>query len=120
MCGVLRQVIVIDEIGGTDEVKAVKTIAQRGVVLVATAHGVSLTNLIQNPDLNGLVGGVCQVTVGDAAAKGYVRHLVCRPCILQLSVLHEVCAALVMQLSVDGASRKSANCWTKGTCSRQT
>ena len=67
--------IVIDEIGGTDEVKAVKTIAQRGVALVATAHGVSLANLTQNPDLNGLVGGVCQVIVGDAAAKGYVQCL---------------------------------------------
>lgn len=62
----------IDEIGGVEEVKAVKSIAQRGVVMVATAHGISLANLIKNPDLNGLVGGVCQVTVGDATAKGYV------------------------------------------------
>lgn len=67
------QVIVVDEIGGTKEVNAVKTIAQRGVVMVATAHGVSLANLIKNPDLNSLVGGVCQVTIGDAAARGYAQ-----------------------------------------------
>lgn len=60
----------VDEIGGSKEVNAVKTIAQRGVVMMATAHGVSLENLIKNPDLNTLVGGVCQVTIGDAAAKG--------------------------------------------------
>ena len=62
-------VVVIDEIGTEAEVRAVKTIAQRGVIMVATAHGVSLTNLIQNPDLNGLIGGICQVTLGDCMAQ---------------------------------------------------
>lgn len=43
--------------------------------MVATAHGVSLANLVRNPDLNALVGGVCQVTISDGAAadKGYVQ-----------------------------------------------
>lgn len=58
----------MDEVGGVQEVNAVKTIAQRGVMMVATAHGVSLASLLKNPDLNGLVGGVCQVTIADAAA----------------------------------------------------
>ena len=60
--------IVVDEVGGLEEVKTVKTIAQRGVITVSTAHGVSLANLMQNPELNGLVGGICQVTMGDATA----------------------------------------------------
>ena len=56
--------------GSTEEAKAVKAITQRGVVLVAAAHGVSLTNLIENSELNGLVGGVRQVDMGEAAAEG--------------------------------------------------
>ena len=63
------QVIVVDEIGSADEVRAVKSIAQRGVMLVGTAHGVSLSSLIGNPELNALVGGVHQVVVGDMQAK---------------------------------------------------
>lgn len=62
----------VDEIGSADEVRAVKSIAQRGVMLVGTAHGVSLSSLIGNPELNALVGGVHQVVVGDMQAK-YVR-----------------------------------------------
>lgn len=72
----------IDEIGGMEEVKTVKSAAQRGVILVATAHGVSLTNLICNPDLNGLVGGLCQVTIGDAAAKGCVTITTRQHCLV--------------------------------------
>jgi stage III sporulation protein SpoIIIAA len=51
-CSVLRQVVVVDEIGSSEEVRAVKSIAQRGVMLVGTAHGVSLSSLITNPELN--------------------------------------------------------------------
>jgi len=43
---------VVDEIGSSEEVRAVKSIAQRGVMLVGTAHGVSLSSLITNPELN--------------------------------------------------------------------
>ncbi len=63
------QVIVVDEIGSADEVRAVKSIALRGVMLVGTAHGVSLSSLIGNPELNALVGGVHQVVVGVMQAK---------------------------------------------------
>ena len=62
------QVIVVDEIGSAEEVKAVKSIAQRGVMIVGTAHGVSLSSLIGNPELNALVGGVHQVVLGDTQA----------------------------------------------------
>eukprot|EP00026_Physarum_polycephalum_P002441 Phypoly_transcript_02447.p1 GENE.Phypoly_transcript_02447~~Phypoly_transcript_02447.p1 ORF type:complete len:756 (+),score=77.56 Phypoly_transcript_02447:1-2268(+) len=55
------QVIVVDEIGTTQEVEAAKTIAQRGVAMVGTAHGEDLHTLLKNPTLRGLIGGVQQV-----------------------------------------------------------
>jgi stage III sporulation protein SpoIIIAA len=63
------QVIIIDEIGTREEADAANTIAERGVVLVATAHGISLENVIQNPLLSDLVGGIETVTIGDEEAK---------------------------------------------------
>jgi hypothetical protein len=50
------------------EAEAAHTIAQRGVILVGTAHGIDLSSLLKNPDLVRLVGGVSAVTLGDAAA----------------------------------------------------
>lgn len=63
------QVIVIDEIGTREEADAANTIAERGVALIATAHGISLENVIQNPLLSDLVGGIETVTIGDEEAK---------------------------------------------------
>lgn len=54
----MPQVIVIDEIGTKLEAMAASTIAQRGIQLVATAHGVTIENLMMNPSLEMLVGGV--------------------------------------------------------------
>lgn len=65
----MPQVIVIDEIGTELECAASKTIAQRGVQLVATAHGNELENVIKNPSLSDLVGGIQSVTLGDEEAK---------------------------------------------------
>ena len=62
------QVVVIDEIGTEAEAYAARTIAERGVVLVATAHGTKLDNLIQNPTLCDLVGGIESVTLSDEMA----------------------------------------------------
>ena len=61
-------VMVIDEIGRVTEVEAARTCKQRGVRLIASAHG-DLRKLIKNPRLRGLVGGLETVTLGDAAAK---------------------------------------------------
>ena len=61
----MPQVIVIDEIGTTAETAAARTIAERGVQLIATAHGNTLDNLLQNPTLSDLVGGIQSVTLGD-------------------------------------------------------
>jgi stage III sporulation protein SpoIIIAA len=65
----MPQVIVIDEIGTELEAAATRTIAERGVQLVATAHGNSLGNLLVNPTLSDLVGGIQTVTLGDEEAR---------------------------------------------------
>ena len=63
------EVIVIDEIGTELEALAARTIAERGVQLVGTAHGNTVENLIKNPTLSDLVGGIQSVTLGDDEAR---------------------------------------------------
>ncbi len=65
----MPEVIVIDEIGTELEAQAARTIAERGVMLVATAHGNALSNLLKNPTLSDLVGGIESVTLGDEEAR---------------------------------------------------
>jgi len=65
----MPEVIVIDEIGTELEAQAARTIAERGVQLVGTAHGNTLENLIMNPTLCDLIGGIQSVTLGDEEAK---------------------------------------------------
>ncbi len=65
----MPEVIVIDEIGTEAEALAARTIAERGVQLIGTAHGLDLENLLVNPTLSDLVGGVGAVTLSDEEAK---------------------------------------------------
>ena len=65
----MPEVIVIDEIGTEAEANAARTIAERGVQLVGTAHGNSLENLMMNPTLADLIGGIGAVTLGDEEAR---------------------------------------------------
>ncbi|WP_225885400.1 R3H domain-containing nucleic acid-binding protein [Leptolyngbya sp. KIOST-1] len=65
----MPEVIVIDEIGTELEALAARTIAERGVQLVGTAHGNRLENLIKNPTLSDLIGGIQSVTLGDEEAR---------------------------------------------------
>ncbi|OKH19470.1 single-stranded DNA-binding protein [Hydrococcus rivularis NIES-593] len=65
----MPEVIVIDEIGTELEAMAARTIAERGVQLVGTAHGNRIENLIKNPTLSDLVGGIQAVTLGDEEAR---------------------------------------------------
>ena len=65
----MPEVIVIDEIGTEAEATAARTIAERGVQLIATAHGRTLENLLQNPTLMDLVGGIQAVTLSDEEAR---------------------------------------------------
>src|SRR5213080_1372002 len=65
----MPEVIVVDEIGTEAEALAARTIAERGVRLIATAHGGAIENLIQNPTLADLIGGIQSVTLGDEEAR---------------------------------------------------
>jgi stage III sporulation protein SpoIIIAA len=65
----MPEVIIIDEIGTELEAQAARTIAERGVQLVGTAHGNTLENLIMNPTLSDLIGGIQTVTLGDEEAR---------------------------------------------------
>ena len=65
----MPEAIIIDEIGTELEAMAARTIAERGVQLVGTAHGNTLENLILNPTLSDLIGGVQTVTLGDEEAR---------------------------------------------------
>lgn len=65
----MPEVIIIDEMGTEQEASAARTIAERGVQLIATAHGNNLDNLILNPTLSDLIGGIQTVTLGDDEAR---------------------------------------------------
>lgn len=65
----MPEVVVIDEIGRIEETLAARTIAERGVQLVATVHGNTLDNLLANPTMSDLVGGVQAVTLSDEEAR---------------------------------------------------
>ncbi|HEY8490948.1 MAG TPA: R3H domain-containing nucleic acid-binding protein [Dehalococcoidia bacterium] len=65
----MPEVIVIDEIGTELEAAAARTIAERGVQLIGTAHGNNLENLMMNPTLSDLIGGIQSVTLGDEEAR---------------------------------------------------
>ena len=65
----MPQVVVIDEIGTAAEALAARTIAERGVQLIGTAHGKTLENLLMNPTLSDLVGGISTVTLSDEEAR---------------------------------------------------
>ena len=63
------QVVIVDEIGTEEEAVAARTISERGVKMIATAHGHTLENVLKNPSLCDLVGGVQSVTLGDDEAR---------------------------------------------------
>lgn len=65
----MPEVIVVDEIGTEAEALAARSIAERGVRLIATAHGTSFDNLLMNPTLSDLLGGIQAVTLGDEEAR---------------------------------------------------
>lgn len=62
------QVIVVDELASSADVAAVKSVAQRGTIMVASVHGLTIQGLLKNPELNTLLGGIHDVTLGDSLA----------------------------------------------------
>ena len=89
----MPEIIMVDEIGTEAEALACRTIAERGVQLVATAHGQLLENLIKNPTLSDLVGGIQSVTLGKSTAVT-LQHSCCS-CHRNVSVA--ICLALPAQ-----------------------
>jgi stage III sporulation protein SpoIIIAA len=65
----MPEVIIVDEIGTEAEAVAARTIAERGVQLIATAHGTTIDNILKNPTLSDLVGGIQTVILSDEEAK---------------------------------------------------
>lgn len=65
----MPEAIIVDEIGTEQEATAARTIAERGVQLIGTAHGTTLENLVMNPTVSDLVGGVHTVTLSDEEAR---------------------------------------------------
>jgi stage III sporulation protein SpoIIIAA/predicted RNA-binding protein Jag len=65
----MPEVIIVDEIGTEMEAAAARTIAERGVQLIGTAHGIIIENILKNPTLSDLVGGIQTVILGDDEAR---------------------------------------------------
>ena len=86
------EVIIIDEIGNTEEALAARTIAERGVQLIATAHGNTLEELLRNPALNDLLGGIQSVILGDktAAQRGTQKTVLERKAPTTFQILVEM------------------------------
>lgn len=59
----------VDEIGNRQEAEALQAVGHRGPIMVGTAHGNSIHDLLKNPDLSLLLGGLSEVTIGDRAAR---------------------------------------------------
>jgi hypothetical protein len=96
----MPEVIVVDEIGTDLEAEAARTIAERGVRLVATAHGQTIGNVLANPILSDLVGGIESVTLGDDEARRRrtqktVLERRSTPTFETLIELHSRCAVVV-------------------------
>jgi hypothetical protein len=101
-------VVLIDEIGTPADAHAARQVAMRGVVLVATAHGAVLSDLMRNPDLVRLVGGIQPVTTGDkvahAAAGGRKTRLErAGSAAFQVLIELQAVARLRVHLSVDAS-----------------
>jgi stage III sporulation protein SpoIIIAA len=88
----MPEVIIIDEIGIEEEASACRTIAERGVQLIATAHGNTLDNLIFNPTLSDLVGGITSVILSDeeAARRGTQKTVLERTSSPTFDILIEI------------------------------
>ncbi len=72
----MPEIVIVDEIGTEAEALACRTIAERGVQLIGTAHGVTLENLIKNPTLTDLVGGIQSVTLGKSSLAASMLFLI--------------------------------------------
>jgi len=63
------EVVIIDEVTTRQEADVARTIARRGVRLIATAHGETLADVVHNPELCWLVGGAIETVLHAGAAS---------------------------------------------------
>ncbi|KAG1668896.1 hypothetical protein FOA52_016065 [Chlamydomonas sp. UWO 241] len=115
------EVIVVDEIGTLEEVRAIRTISQRGVITVGPTHGTDLSSLLNNHELCGLVCGIETVTLGDMQAvkvNGGQKTRQERACLPTFTMLIEVLAenrrvaGVLLRSSVVPAPRVAGMCPT--------
>lgn len=102
----MPEVVVVDEIGTEAEAAAARTIAERGVQLIATAHGMTVDNLIKNPTLSDLVGGVSSVTLSDdeARRRGTQKAILERKALPTFDIIIEIRDMYTLALYKDAAS----------------
>lgn len=128
----MPEVVVVDEIGNDLEARAARTISERGVQLIATAHGNVLEDLLRNPDLNDLLGGIQAVTLSDKTANargtqktvlerkapptfGVLVELVDRQ---TLAIIHDLEAAVDATLRKEPVTREVRTLTEKGVVSQ--
>ncbi len=125
----MPEVIVIDEIGTEAEAAASRTIAERGVQLVGTAHGQTLENLMLNPTLADLIGGIQAVTLSDAEAsrRGTQKTVLERKAPPTFDVVIELLDYDRLAVHHNVARRTASSrdscanrCWTGRDCSSRT
>ena len=112
------EVIVIDEIGRELEAQAARTIAERGVQLIGTAHGNSLENLMLNPTLSDLIGGIESVTLSDdeARRRGTQKVVLERRTAPTFDIMIEIQARDRLVVHADVAPRPWTPCCATDLC----
>jgi stage III sporulation protein SpoIIIAA len=108
------QVLVIDEISTEQETLAARTIAERGVVLIGTAHGKTLDNLILNPTLSDLLGGITSCTLSDEEAnrRGCQKTILERKQNPTFDIIVEIMDYNSLAIHFNVA--EAVDCWLKG------
>src|SRR3712207_7991718 len=106
----MPEVVVIDEIGTELEAMAARTIAERGVQLIGTAHGNTLENLMMNPTLSDLIGGIQSVTLSDEEARrrGTQKSILERKAPPTFNVMVEIVTRDEVAVHTGGAAGRAA------------
>ena len=106
----MPEIVIVDEIGTEAEALACRTIAERGVQLIATAHGQLLENLLKNPTLSDLVGGIQSVTLGEKLCPlRSLQYITLQSQLPGLRCRCEICGMQVTRRQGPGGHRRV--CW---------
>ncbi len=110
----MPEIVIVDEIGTEAEALACRTIAERGVQLIGTAHGQMLENLIKNPTLSDLIGGICSVTLGAPIVNTCVsvRCVSCQYCSRRCSASADEVWAMMQVMRRRGHGARKRASWS--------